>query len=119
MNTFESKEDYLERILILSKKNEKVRSIDIANDMSFSKPSVSVAMKKLKDLDLIVIDSNGFISLTKSGLEVAEATYDKHLTIFNALKKIGVTDDVAYSDACKIEHELSDESLQKLKEFVK
>lgn len=118
MNYLESKEDYLERILILQERNGKVRSIDIANDMSFSKPSVSVAMKKLKELGYITIDDSGYISLTDSGISIARATYDKHVSIYKALIKLGVSEDTAYSDACKIEHELSEESLEKLKEFI-
>ena len=118
MNAFESKEDYLERILILKQKNGQVRSIDIANDMSFSKPSVSVAMKKLKELGYISIDDSGYIELTTSGYEIASLTYEKHITLYNALLKLGVSEEVAHEDACKIEHELSEESFQKIKEFI-
>jgi len=118
MNYDESYEDYLERILILFKELPRVRSIDIANSMSFSKPSVSIAMKKLKDKRLITISNDGSISLTESGKEIAQKVYDKHLVIFDVLKKLGVEEKIAFEDACKIEHEISDETFIKLKEYI-
>ena len=117
MNIYESGEDYLETILILSKQNGNVKSIDIAQQMNFSKPSVSVAMKKLKEKGLIVVDEFGFITLTSSGLEIANKTYDRHSFITDLLIKLGVNEDTAKEDACKIEHNLSDESFTAIKRY--
>ena len=117
MNIYESGEDYLETILILSKKNGNVKSIDIAQKMNFSKPSVSVAMKKLKEKGLIVVDEFGFITLTSSGLEIANKTYDRHSFITDLLISLGVNEDTAKEDACKIEHNLSDETFTAIKRY--
>lgn len=119
MNNFQSKEDYLERILILSKEIEKVRAIDIAASFSYSKPSVSIALKKLKDLELINIDDKGAITLTQTGNDIAIKTLDKHETIFKFLHSLGVSKDQALIDACKIEHDLSEESFSAIKKLVK
>ena len=117
MNIYESGEDYLETILILSKQNGNVKSIDIAQKMNFSKPSVSVAMKKLKEKGLIVVDEFGFITLTSSGLEIANKTYDRHSFITDLLISLGVNEDTAKEDACKIEHNLSDETFTAIKRY--
>ena len=117
MNYLESLEDYLERILMLKEKNGQVRSIDIALSMGYSKPSVSIAMKKLKEKDLIEIDDKGYITLTEEGLCIASTTYEKHKLIFDLLVSIGVSEDTARDDACKIEHQLSEETVNRLKEF--
>lgn len=119
MNKFESSEDYLERILMLKEKIGRVRSIDIAESMSFSKPSVSIAMKKLKIANFIEIDENGYIELTESGLEIAKRVYEKHEIIAQGLIKLGVNKEQAYIDSCKIEHDLSEESFQKIKDHLK
>ena len=111
----ESLEDYLERILMLSKKLTHVRSIDIATDMSFSKPSISIAMKKLKQEDYITIDENGYIFLTEKGLKVASEVYERHTIITNALIALGVNETQAKQDACLIEHDLSKESFECIK----
>ena len=116
MNYFESLEDYLERILMLSQKNGSVRSIDIARAMGFSKPSVSVAMKKLRESGFILVDKEGLISLTEEGRIIAERTYERHKVIKSILISIGVSENVAEDDACKIEHELSDETFSKIRE---
>jgi len=116
MNKLESKEDYLERILMLSKKNGSVRSIDIAHDMGFSKPSVSVAMKKLRELKLINVDKDGLIFLTDEGRLIAERTYERHTVLKAILIHIGVDEQVAEDDACKVEHELSEETFSKIRE---
>ena len=118
MKLYESSEDYLETILILSKKNEHVRAIDIVRDMGFSKPSVSVAMHKLADNGYIQIAKDGDITLTEAGLEVAEKIYERHVTLSKALIMLGVNEEQALIDACKIEHDLSEESFQKIKEAV-
>lgn len=113
----ESLEDYLERILMLSKKIQHVRSIDIANDMSFSKPSISIAMKKLKQEDYIKIDENGYIFLTEKGLKVASEVYERHTIITNTLIALGVNETQAKQDACLIEHDLSKESFECIKAY--
>ncbi len=118
MNLYESSEDYLERILVLNEQKGNVRSIDIAESMGFSKPSVSIAMKKLKENGFIVVDDNGSITLTEKGLQVAGKTYEKHKIISKFLMKIGVSKENALADACKIEHVLSDESFAALKKFT-
>jgi len=117
MNYLESLEDYLERILMLQERNGTVRSIDIATDMNFSKPSVSIAMKKLKEKNLIEIDKKGHITLTEEGYQIARATYEKHELLSALLVKIGVSEKVAREDACKIEHSLSEETVARLKEL--
>lgn len=119
MNIYESAEDYLERILILQEKNEGVRSIDIAHSMGFSKPSVSVAMKKLKEAGLIIIDDNGFISLTKEGHVIADKVYERHCVLKRLLIKIGVSPAQAEVDACKVEHDLSEETFEAIKKKMK
>ena len=113
-----SYEDYLERILMLSKNLEHVRAIDIANSMRYSKPSVSIALKKLKANNLIsVSDTTGYITLTESGNEIASSVLEKHEVITTCLVALGVSYDVALEDACNIEHDLSDETFIKLKEY--
>ena len=119
MKLFESGEDYLERILVLKEKNEHVRSIDIVNDMGFSKPSVSVAMKKLKENGFIAIDKNGYITLTDSGYEIANRIYERHQLLTQLFVSLGVDEETAMKDACKIEHDLSDETFQAIKKRIK
>lgn len=111
----ESGENYLETIYMLKKKLGNVRSIDVATELSVTKPSVSVAMKKLREDGFITTDSDGGISLTEKGLSVAERMYDRHKIIAKALISIGVSEEVAYDDSCKIEHHISDESFEKIK----
>ena len=118
MNIYESAEDYLERILILQEKGE-VRSIDIAHDMGFSKPSISVAMKKLKEARLIDIDKHGYISLTKEGHIIADKVYERHIVLKKILIDIGVDPKQAEKDACKIEHVISEETFNAIKKKVK
>ena len=118
MNNRASSEDYLETILILKNKMPLVRAIDIANEMSFSKPSVSIALKKLKTKGLINVNSQtGNIEFTQEGLKIATNVLDKHQVISSFLISLGVEKDVALIDACKLEHDLSEESFNKLKEF--
>ena len=118
MNIFESAEDYLERILILQERNKEVRSIDIAHDMGFSKPSISVAMKKLKEAGLIKIDENGFITLTKEGHVIADKVYERHCVLKQTLINIGVSPEQAEKDACKVEHVISEETFDAIKEHI-
>ena len=119
MNIYESAEDYLERILILQETNDKVRSIDIVHSMGFSKPSVSVAMKKLKEAGLINIDDNGIITLTKEGHVIADKVYERHCVLKKLLIQIGVSPEQAEADACKVEHDLSEETFEAIKKKMK
>ena len=114
----ESGENYLETIHMLNKKHGHVRSIDIATELSVTKPSVSVAMKKLREEGFIVIDSSGSITLTEKGLSIAETMYERHRIIAKALMAMGVSEETAYEDSCKIEHHISEESFEKLKEYL-
>lgn len=119
MNKTESSEDYLERILILQEKNGSVHSIDIAEDMNFSKASVSIAMKKLRNKNYITVDNNGCITLTQAGLSIAAKIYERHLLLTQALVSLGVPEETAKKDACKIEHDISEESFQAIKKHIK
>ncbi|HIR47204.1 MAG TPA: metal-dependent transcriptional regulator [Candidatus Caccousia avicola] len=115
MQIHESAENYLEAILILKKRNGQVRSIDIANELSFSKPSVSVAMKNLRTNGYISVDEDGFISLLEKGQEIAEKIYERHTLISNWLIQLGVDPKIAAEDACRIEHVISEESFAAMK----
>ncbi len=115
----ESAENYLETILMLKNKNGYVRSIDIARELSFTKPSVSVAMKSLREAGCITVDNDGGISLTDKGFEIARRMYDRHLVIAKALIHLGVDEETAYSDSCKIEHDISAQSFEKLTKYMK
>lgn len=119
MKLQESAEMYLETIVVLGKELEKVRSVDIARSMGFSKPSVSVAIHSLADSGYININSDSSITLTEAGLEIASRIYERHQVISDFLKKIGVDEKIAESDACKIEHDISDESFFCLKNYLK
>lgn len=117
MHSTESSENYLETIFVLSKKLPVVRSIDIATELNYSKPSVSVAMKNLREQECIEVSSAGFITLTEKGMKIANSVYERHEVLSSVLVAIGVTPEVAAADACKIEHQISDESFQALKKF--
>lgn len=114
-----SAEDYFETIYILKKRNGSVRAIDIVNEMDFSKPTVSVAMKKFRENGFITVDPDGQINLTQQGLFIAERTFEKHNVIARALLMLGVSEETAYEDACRIEHCISDESFTAIKDFLK
>ncbi len=114
----ESGENYLETIFMLKKKNGHVRSIDIANELKVTKPSVSVAMKNFREEGFVVIDKDGGISLTEKGLLIAERMYERHGIIAKALMKLGVSEETAYLDSCKIEHHISEESFEKIKNYI-
>ena len=118
MNIYESAENYLETILSLHETQGLVRSIDIANHLHFSKPSVSVAMKKLRESGYIEMDKEGFISLLPAGEEIARRIYERHKLLTRFFIHLGVSPDVAAADACKIEHDLSEETFQKIKEHA-
>ena len=114
----ESLENYLETILVLSRKLPVVRSVDIANELNFKKPSVSVAMKNLKASTYITIDENGFINLTETGQEIADKIYERHTFLTGWLTSIGVDPKVAAEDACKMEHAISAESFAAIKKSI-
>ncbi len=114
----ESGENYLETIHMLNKKCGYVRSVDIATELSVTKPSVSVAMKKLREDGFITIETDGGITLTEKGLLIAERMYERHKLIAQALISLGVSEETAYEDSCKIEHHISEESFEKLKEYL-
>ena len=114
----ESAENYLESILVIKKQRGAVRSVDIANDLGVSKPSVSVAMKNFREEGYITVDENGYIDLTEKGLKIANRVYERHEIISEALIALGVSRKTALDDSCKIEHVLSEESFLKIKEFI-
>lgn len=118
MNIYESAEDYLEAILMLRERLGMVRSIDIVNHLGYSKPSVSVAMKRLRENGYIEMGGEGYITLTASGLEIASKIYNRHRLLTHFLVQLGVNEEIAAADACKIEHDLSEETFQKIKEFA-
>ncbi len=115
MKRLESQEDYLEKILQISQKKDAVHAIDIAREMSFSKPSVSVAMNKLKEQGYIEINDKGEITLTPSGLEIAQKTLEKHIILTKMLMYLGVDEVTATEDACRMEHDISDATWEAIK----
>lgn len=119
MKIQESAEDYLETILKLSLQQSTVRSIDIVNEMNFSKPSVSVAMKHLRERGQIVMDESGFITLTETGREIAERIYERHLLLSKLLIRLGVEETEATEEACRIEHDISQDTFEKIKDWAK
>ena len=114
----ESAEDYLESILVLQERRGYVRSIDIVNELGYSKPSVSVAIKKLRERGYISMAPDGSITLNESGLEVASRVYGRHKTLTQFFVMLGVNPEVASEDACKVEHDISNETFSKIREFV-
>ena len=118
MSLLESGENYLEAILMVQEKKENVHAIDIVNELNFSKPSVSIMLKKLKEEKYINIDSKGDITLTESGLSIATKIYERHKILTNLLIKIGVSPEIAEDDACKIEHDLSNETFDAIKNVI-
>ncbi|MBE6005645.1 MAG: metal-dependent transcriptional regulator [Sarcina sp.] len=119
MELHESAEDYLETILILHERNGQVRSIDIVNEMNFSKPSISIAMKKLRENGYIRMDVNGLITLTEEGRDIAERIYSRHKLLTKVLVAIGIDEKKAAAEACKIEHDIDDETYNKIGEFYR
>ena len=115
----ESAENYLEAILMIKQKKGYVRSVDIANKLNFTKPSVSVAMKSFREEGYITVDNDGCINLTEKGLHIAEGVYERHEVIARALIALGVDEAIAYEDSCKIEHDISDETFIILKRHLK
>ncbi len=119
MHTNESAENYLETILILSKIRPVVRSVDVAEELGFKKPSVSVAMKNLREKNHITVTKEGFIYLTASGREIAEMIYERHQFLTKWLVSLGVDEKTAAQDACRIEHDISKESFKAIKKHIK
>ncbi len=119
MDAKESSEDYLEAILILSDDKKVVRNIDIAKHLEFSKPSVSIALRKLKEKHLIEIDGDNYITLTAEGRKIAERTYERHLGITKVLTSLGVDRKTAEKDACRIEHVISEETFNAISNHAK
>ncbi|MBR6228960.1 MAG: metal-dependent transcriptional regulator [Eubacterium sp.] len=118
MKSNESSEDYLETILLLSKKLPVVRSVDVANELQFKKSSVSVAMKKLRETGKITVTDAGYIYLTDEGKELAENVYERHRVFTEFLTRLGVDPEVAETDACRIEHVISEESFLAFKKHI-
>lgn len=110
----ESAEDYLETILILRERLGQVRSIDIVNELGYSKPSISVAMKRLRENDYVDMDSEGYITLKPNGLSIAQRVYDRHRLLTDFLVRLGVNETIAAEDACKMEHGMSEETFTAL-----
>lgn len=119
MTNNESAENYLETILVLGKSLPVVRSVDIANEMGFKKSSVSVAMKNLRTKGYITVSDAGYISLTESGREIAEMIYERHTLLSSWLERLGVDAEIAAQDACRLEHVLSKESFEAIKNHIK
>lgn len=115
MNIHESAEDYLEAILILRERQGAVRSIDVVHQLGLTKPSVSVAMKRFRENGYIDTDADGFITLLPPGEEIAQRIYSRHKLLTRFLMALGVSEEVAAADACKMEHDLSDETFEKIK----
>lgn len=118
MRNNESSEDYLETILMLSEVKPVVRSVDIANELGYKKSSVSVAMKNLRERNMITVTDEGYIYLTKEGKKIADMIYERHKLISEWLIKLGVDKKIALDDACKVEHDLSEESFAAIKKFI-
>jgi Mn-dependent DtxR family transcriptional regulator len=118
LNVYESEENYLETILVLSNKGGQVRSIDIVNELEYSKPSVSVAMKNLRTKGYILIDEDGYITLTVKGKKIADTMYERHIAISDWLMFLGVDKKTAVQDACKMEHTMSEKSFLAIKNHI-
>ena len=119
MTIHQSAEDYLETILMLTERQGKVRSIDVVNELGFTKDSVSIAMKKLRENGYISMDADGIITLNESGMEIASRVYGRHTTLAKLFILLGVTPEVASEDACKVEHDLSEETFGCIQAYLK
>ena len=118
MALYESGEMYLETIFTLSKTRENVRSLDVANSLGFSKPSVSRAVGLLKKAELITVDSKGYITLTDEGVKIAERMYERHIVLSTMLERLGVDHETAVEDACKMEHDISEKTFEAIKKHI-
>ena len=114
----ESTENYLETILVLSQRLAAVRSIDISNELGYSKPTISITMKNLREMGYVLVDDNGYITLTDSGRAIAEQIYERHTILTRMLMALGVSRETAVADACKIEHDLSQETFDRIKDHL-
>ena len=119
MKTHESAENYLETILILGHSGNPVRSIDVVNELDYSRPSVSVAMKNLREKGYITVTADGYITLTENGQKIAESMYERHMLISDWLVFLGVDKKTAANDACKMEHAMSEKSFSAIKDHIK
>ena len=119
VNYQESAEDYLEAILMLRERLGRVRSIDIVYKKGYTKASISIAMKKLREKGYVEMDAEGYLTLTDAGLKIARHTYNRHKLLTEFLKEFGIDPSTAEADACKIEHDISDETYEKIKAYVK
>ena len=118
MKIQQSAEDYLEAMLMLREENGYIRSVDISRKLNVTKPSVSYATKRLRENGYIVVDDDGMIKLTDSGMEIAQKIYDRHKALIDTLTLLGVSREVAEEDACKIEHAISDETYAAICDFL-
>lgn len=118
MNIYESAEDYLEKMLMLREKKGYIKSVDIARELDVTKPSVSYAVKKLREDGYISMDKGGEIHLLPKGEEIAQRVFARHKLISTALQALGVEKHIAYKDACKIEHDLSEETVKALQDYI-
>jgi len=118
LGTHESAENYLETILLLSQDGNQVRSIDIVNELDYSKPSVSVAMKHLRESGYVEMDNDGYIMLTENGRKIAESMYERHMLISDWLIFLGVDKKTAINDACKMEHDISEQSFMAIQKHI-
>jgi Mn-dependent DtxR family transcriptional regulator len=118
LKVYESEETYLETILILGQNENQVRSVDIANELDYSRPSISIAMKNLREKGYIEIEKGGYIKLTEVGKKIAESMYERHKLITDWLIFLGVDKKIAVNDACKIEHVLSEQSFEAIKSHI-
>ena len=118
MNIHESAEDYLEAILKLRENHGMVRSIDIVRELGFSKPSISIAMKNLRENGYIQMDGDGYITLLPPGAEIAQRIYGRHKLLTQIFVQLGVSQETAAADACKVEHDLSEETFEKIKAHI-
>jgi len=119
MKLLESAENYLETIYVLKKELGEVRAVDIANHLGFSKPSISAAMKMLRENGYIIVNKSKYIALTREGLDVAMKIHERHRTLADFFTSLGVSENTALEDACKIEHYISDETFEKLRAHLK
>lgn len=115
----ESVADYLEAIMVLQKEKGNVRAVDIANYFGYSRPTVSQTLKSFRSKGYVEVDEDGFVKLTEVGRSIAGETYERHVVLTALLMQLGVREETAKSDACRIEHDLSDETFQRIKEFYK
>lgn len=111
--------DYLEAIMMLQKEKVHVRSVDIANHFGYSRPTVSQTLKSFRTKGYVAVDEDGFVSLTDLGKEIAQSTYEKHVVLTGLLKAIGVSEETAMEDACKLEHDISEETFEAIKKVYK